>query len=276
MRLNCRIIGERVASAIEPRCRVATNREKKMDITTQQQAESEPGQSPEVGAQLVLGMDAATPPASVALVRGDEELACRTGPFGPKTDAWILAAVEEVLRETGIGFADLDCIAAGCGPGTFTGIRVGLAAALGLAAGSGVQVCGIGSLDALAEGAQAATGRIEPLDVLALVDARRQQHYALRAIVEPAPARIVAIRGPEAIGTEELIASLAENPPGVSVGATVELPDGVRRLDGPPLAVSIARLAARMSTDKRPPAVPSYLRPPDAVPGVSPLRRRSL
>ncbi len=221
-------------------------------------------------------MDAATPPASVALVRGDQELAHRTGPFGPQTDAWILAAVEEMLRAAGVEIAQLDCIAAGCGPGTFTGIRVALAAALGLAAGSGVQVCGIGSLDALAEGAQAATGRVESLDILALIDARRQQHYALRALVEPAPVLITPIRGPEAIDTEGLIASLEQNPPTVSVGANVQLPGHVRFVEGPPLAVSIARLAARIQPAERPSAVPSYLRPPDAIPGVSPLRRRLL
>jgi len=153
---------------------------------------------------------------------------------------------------------------------------VALAAALGLAAGSGVPVCGIGSLEALAEGAQAATGRVDTLDVLALVDARRQQHYALRASVEPEPVRITPVRGPEAIGTDALIASLEENPPAVSVGATVQLPGGVRVVEGPPLAVSIARLAARMPAAERPPAVPSYLRPPDAVPGISPLRRQPL
>lgn len=181
-----------------------------------------------------------------------------------------------MLRAAGVEIAQLDCIAAGCGPGTFTGIRVALAAALGLAAGSGVQVCGIGSLDALAEGAQAATGRVEVLDVLALVDARRQQHYALRAFVEPSPVRIAPVTGPEAIGTEALVASLEQNPPTVSVGATVQLPGNVRRVEGPPLAVSIARIAARTPAAERPPAVPSYLRPPDAVPGVSPLRRLSL
>ena len=225
---------------------------------------------------LVLGLDAATPPASVALVRGEEELAHRTGPFGPQTDAWILAAVEEMLRVAGVKIAQLDCIAAGCGPGTFTGIRVGLAAALGLAAGSGVQVCGVGSLDALAEGAQAATGRGGVLDVLALVDARRQQHYAMRAFVEALPVRIAPAAGPEAIGTELLLARIEENPPTISVGASVQLPEGVRLVEGPPLAVSIARLAARTPSDDRSPAVASYLRPPDAVPGISPLRRRRL
>ena len=212
----------------------------------------------------------------MALLRGEQQLAHRSGPFGPQTDAWILAAIEEMLRDTGVQLAQLDCIAAGCGPGTFTGIRVALAAALGLAAGSGVQVCGIGSLEALAEGAQEASGRTAPLDVLAVLDARRQQHYAMRALVEPLPVQIAPVTGPEAIGTESLIASLAHNPPAVCVGATLPLPPGVRFIEGPPLAVSIARLAARTPPTERPAAAPSYLRPPDAVPGVSPLRRRPL
>jgi tRNA threonylcarbamoyl adenosine modification protein YeaZ len=225
---------------------------------------------------LVLGLDAATPPASVALVRGEHELAHRTGPFGPKTDAWILAAVDEMLRETGTAIGDLDCIAAGCGPGTFTGIRVALAAGLGLGAGSGVAVCGISTLDALVEAAQEATGRMGTLDVLAVIDARRQQHYMLRTHAVLRPTKVAPTAGPAAVSTDALLAGIASDPPAVCIGAELELPPMVELLQAPPLAIAIARIAARMSAPERPDAVPTYLRAPDAVAAVSPLRRGPL
>jgi tRNA threonylcarbamoyladenosine biosynthesis protein TsaB len=221
-------------------------------------------------------MDAATAPSSVAVVRGDTVLAHRLGPFGPKTDAWILAAATDALEEAGLRIRDLDCIAAGNGPGTFTGIRVALAAALGLGAGSGVPVCGIGNLEALLEGGQAAAGREADLDLVALIDARRGQHYVLRGLVPAAPGAVREIWSAAPIGTEELEARLLEDPPAGVVGADLDLPAEVQRLEPPPLAVSIARLAARMPPDARPAPTPNYLRPPDAVPAVSPLRRRRL
>jgi tRNA threonylcarbamoyl adenosine modification protein YeaZ len=209
-------------------------------------------------------------------VRGEEELAHRTGPFGPKTDAWILAAIAEILRETETRITDLDAIAAGCGPGTFTGIRVALAAALGLGAGGGIQVCGISTLDALIDAAQATNGRRGPLDVVALIDARRQQHYTMRATARAYPTVIEPTWEPAAMATEAIAARIAAQPPAACIGADFELPAGVRRLEAQPLAIAIARLAARLPVADRPPPKPSYLRPPDAVPALSPLRRPPL
>ncbi len=219
-------------------------------------------------------MDAATPPATVALVRGDTVLAHRDGPFGPKTDAWILAAAAEVLQEAGVRIRDLDCIAAGTGPGTFTGIRVALAAALGLGAGGRIQVCGIGNLDALLESARVASGSDRDLDAVAVIDARRGQHYALRAIVPPTGSGPRELWPAAAIGTAELEQRLAAEPPSVIVGAEIDAPPAVTQPETPPLAVSIARIAARLAPESRPAPKPNYLRPPDAVAAVSPLRRR--
>lgn len=116
-------------------------------------------------AMLTLAFDTATAVATVALVRDGETLGERV------TEARaLLQAVDELLDGAGIGPGELDRIAVGTGPGSFTGVRIGLAAARGLALALGVPVAGVSTLDALAAGA--------PGDV-PLVDAKRRELFVL-------------------------------------------------------------------------------------------------
>lgn len=225
---------------------------------------------------VVLGLDAATPPASVALVEGAGIRAVDTGPFGRGTDAWIVGAVERVLADAGRDLAEVDVFAATAGPGTFTGIRVGLATAAGLARALGRPVAGIGTLEALVATARLELGGDAP--VIAVVDARRGQLYAGHA---PAGSPTLSW-GPELVEPGELVARVAETP-GARVAASAAdlveaLPAFVPATNGSPLACGVglavgARLA-RDGVDGLPAARPVYVRPPDAVPGISPLRRR--
>lgn len=223
---------------------------------------------------LVLGLDAATPPASVAVVRGTEILATLEGPFGRGTDAWILGATDAVLEEAEFDLGEMDALAATAGPGTFTGIRVGLATAAGLARGRDCPVAGISTLEALV-----ATARSRALPrgpVLALVDARRGNLYAALALesdLEPA-------RGPEIVAPEELADWLPEPHPVSVVGTGLEtLPSdlAVRPLEHLPCVAAGAALATadrlRAASGPLPPARPVYVRRPDARPGASLLRR---
>lgn len=165
--------------------------------------------------------------------------------------------VAEVMAQAGIGFDKLDRIGVTVGPGSFTGLRVGLSFAKGLGFALGIPVLGLDSLEAMA----ASTPRQGP--GLVLIDARRGQAYVRRFEGEQA-------LGPsEALKVEDL--SIGPAPDWIA-GPGVELvraayPKAMvdERLAGDPVA--LARLTAAADPDRNPP-VPVYLRAPDAkLPG---------
>src|SRR5580704_4006307 len=97
----------------------------------------------------ILAVDAATGRCSVALLSG-EELIGRVAERGRGHAAQILGMVDAVLAEAGVSLSMLDGIAASIGPGAFTGVRISVAVAQGLAFGAGIQVTGVTTLEALA------------------------------------------------------------------------------------------------------------------------------
>lgn len=164
--------------------------------------------------------------------------------------------VRDVAAEAG-GFAGLDRIAVTVGPGSFTGLRVGLAFALGLGAALDRPVLGVTTLEALALGVDVADG----LPVLAAIDARRGEVYAQtfaggQPSGEPEALTLAAARDlARALGPARLVGSgaplLAEACPAAAVEAlAAPSPEGL---------VAAARRADR-------PARPLYLRAPDATP----------
>ena len=120
---------------------------------------------------LTLAFDTATGVATSALVRNGEVLGERSS-----RAVRVLADADELLEEAGAEPGDLDALVVGTGPGSFTGIRIGLATARGLALSLGLPVAGVSTLDALAAGAPGA---------LPVVDAGRREVFAL---VDGAPA----------------------------------------------------------------------------------------
>ena len=128
----------------------------------------------------MLGFDTATPSTAVGLRMSDgSTLQARDDP-GPDEHPGhatrLLALVNDLLEKANMGWSEIDRIAAGLGPGTFTGLRVGLATARGLAQSLGVELAGVSSLRALAEPALR-SGR-ERSGVLAVLDARRGEAFA--------------------------------------------------------------------------------------------------
>jgi tRNA threonylcarbamoyladenosine biosynthesis protein TsaB len=122
----------------------------------------------------VLALDACTVTASAAVLDGDAVLAeCACGVRATHAEQ-LLPLVRDALTRAGVRLDELARIAVGIGPGSFTGVRIGLATAKGLAVATGLPLYGVTSLDALAA---SAWGVADGLLVTAL-DARRGEIFA--------------------------------------------------------------------------------------------------
>ena len=120
----------------------------------------------------VLALDTATEACSVALLSGDEFIS-RSAEAGRSHAQLVLEMVEAVLAEAEVSLSMLDGIAASIGPGAFTGVRISVAVAQGLAFGAGLRVVPVGTLEALALQAVQSGGQL----ALACLDARMGEVY---------------------------------------------------------------------------------------------------
>ena len=180
----------------------------------------------------------------------------------------LIPMIGEVMETAGLGFAELDRIAVTVGPGTFTGTRIGIAAARALALVSGVPTVGVSSLAVMAEAAQRELGA----ELLAVaVDARRNEVYAQ---LFGAGGGLDARTQPQVLPFAEA-AKLGGGGPIVCVGSGAAAVAAAASLAGRhivaslpellPNASALARMAACLEASDAP-LVPLYLRPPDAKP----------
>jgi tRNA threonylcarbamoyladenosine biosynthesis protein TsaB len=193
---------------------------------------------------LTLAFDTATGVATSALVDDDEVLGERAS-----RAQTLLEDVDALLRQGGAHPRDLDALAIGIGPGSFTGVRIGLATARGLALALDLQGAGVSTLDALAAGAPGA---------LPVVDARRREVFTIAGgaptVLEPGEVELV--EGTVCIGDGAVrYRSVLE-----AKGALVP-PDGDERHQ------PRARFHVQLARDFGPVDAiePLYLRLPDAV-----------
>ena len=206
---------------------------------------------------IVLAIDTALDACSAAAVQDEVVLAAASEPMQRGHQERLAPMVAEVMTAAGVAFGRLDRIGVTTGPGSFTGLRVGLAFAKGLALALEIDCVGIGSLEALAADAPA------PGHVAAVVDARRGQVY-LQLFEGGA-----ALGPPEALTLDEAAARLARIArPLTLVGSGAPLladrtPGATVAHSAAPDPVRLARLAARAAGGPGSPA-PIYLRAPDA------------
>lgn len=220
---------------------------------------------------LILAMDSTAVAASVALLSDGAPLAAFHLNNGNTHSETLLPMAESVLRCTGKTVNDIDLFAVSAGPGSFTGVRIGVATVKGLAFGKGKPCVGVSTLEALAENLVPTGGLLCPV-----MNARRGQVYnALFRVENWALTRLCPDR---ALSVEELEAELLTySEPVTLCGDGAEpVKNSFTKCDValPPLtlieqnAVSVALCAARMAkegktcTDKE--LKPVYLRMPQA------------
>lgn len=182
------------------------------------------------GPRIVLAIDTATGPGSVALRVGEQT---RERALDWRASFRAMApAIEDLRKEAGLAWSDLEGIAVPAGPGSFTGLRVGAALALGLSRIAGRPLFGVPTLAAVAEAFAPQDAR----RVCATLDARRGRRYA--ALYERAgPGRWEILKGP--LDAEpSAVEALAGGAP--QVGSDPSAASSDRR----GLAGAIARLAA--------------------------------
>lgn len=134
----------------------------------------------------MLGLDTSTLSISAAIVRveptGESSVlaSLERGPEGPNHSTLLPAWIEQLLARASLALHDLDGIAVAIGPGSFTGLRISLATAKGLAYAAKIPLCGVSTLEAMAlgarrtlAGAEAGAGAIVPI-----LDARKREVYA--------------------------------------------------------------------------------------------------
>ena len=147
-----------------------------------------------MGAMKILALETAVDPGSVALWLDGVVLA-RTCPADLSNSAALLPVAEALLRAQGLGFADLEGVVFGAGPGSFTGLRVACGVAQGLAVARDLPLLGIGSLEAMA----AASGGAR---VLVALDARMGEVY-FGAFVDGQQIGEIGVFAPEAVPVPE-------------------------------------------------------------------------
>ncbi|KNG94353.1 tRNA (adenosine(37)-N6)-threonylcarbamoyltransferase complex dimerization subunit type 1 TsaB [Pseudaestuariivita atlantica] len=180
---------------------------------------------------LTLGFDTSAAHCAAALVSGGRVLVSVREEMARGQAERLMPMIEEMLHSAGVTWQELDRIGCGIGPGNFTGIRISVSAARGLALGLGVRAVGMSSFEAL--------HRDMP-DATALVAAPRGQVYAC------APGGAPALRDRAEV-----------------TGPVVEMTDPAR------LAEAIALIADAAGPERDAPK-PLYLKPADAAPASDP------
>lgn len=215
---------------------------------------------------LILALDTTGRVASAALCRdGRVEARCGRDSMMDHSRT-ILPVCEQMLREQGVTFADIDLFAATCGPGSYTGIRIGVAAVKGFAFGLDRPCAAVSTLESAAWADRAHPGR-----KLAAVRARPGEYFA--ALFEQAGEETLRLTGDGVLGEGEIRALAEENRPLRLCGSgAAELLAALGRADETPGEEQSAASAALCAFDKARRGqtiagrdlTPSYLRPTQA------------
>ena len=191
-------------------------------------------------APVVLAFDTAAARCAVAITRGDEVLATRVEEMVKGQAERLLVICSELMVEASITIADVYVIGVGTGPGNFTGIRISVSAARGLALGRGIPAVGITAFEALAHG--------QKPPFACAVDARRDHIYFQSTSQDSTTSTAIQVLATDRPAHDGPLIGAGGNPPLV------------------PTAVAIAQLAGARRDRQTDRPAPFYLRPADAAP----------
>jgi len=207
-------------------------------------------------AALILAFDTSVAHCAAALLSGERVVAAQHEAMAKGQAERLLPLLAEVLAEGGVGWRDLTALAVGVGPGNFTGVRIAVAAARGLALALQVPAIGVSALEAAAHGL--------PRPLAVVEDARRGEVYL----------QVFGCDGAQAAQ----VCALADLPPrlgalalaGSAAAAVAALTGGAVLSPACPLAEAIARIARLRLGSSQPRPAPFYLRGADAAPPSDP------
>ncbi len=131
---------------------------------------------------MILCLETATPSCSVALVHNGEVLACEEDPKGLNHSEKITLFIDSVMKKAGISYDQLDAVAVSMGPGSYTGLRIGVSTAKGICYAVSKPLIAVETLEAMAYGGSSiiSSERSERRNLLLIpaIDARRMEVYA--------------------------------------------------------------------------------------------------
>lgn len=150
----------------------------------------------------ILAIESAIRGGSLSLIRDGRELASWVGAAETSRAEELLLRIDEILKRNGLSQAELGLIAVSAGPGSFTGIRIGIATALGLARGLDVPVSSVSALEAIARGTEFDGSAIVAVPAGRLAVCRQQFQWA-------ADGSLLAVDEPRSISEEAFAAELS-------------------------------------------------------------------
>ncbi|WP_048760729.1 tRNA (adenosine(37)-N6)-threonylcarbamoyltransferase complex dimerization subunit type 1 TsaB [Corynebacterium vitaeruminis] len=211
----------------------------------------------------ILAVDTSTPQVTAGIVRDGETVAEQLHLDARAHNEVLVPLIQQCLTDSGMAATELDAVVVGCGPGPFTGLRVGMATAASFADALGIPCYGICSLDALASGAGSAR------DELVVTDARRREVYFAayrdgQRVFGPAVAKPADVME---LLKEEVAAEVVSFVPSHARGSL----NHIEQIAGLEVAAeqvfpTPAAMVEVVDFDSAPgPLVPLYLRRPDAV-----------
>lgn len=145
---------------------------------------------------IIIHIETATDVCSVALSRGTEIIGLKEEAGGNNHAKNLLPFVDEVLKQSGVNMTEINGVAVSIGPGSYTGLRIGVSTAKGIAYTAGIPVMAISTLESIAQGAKTLWSgtSTETVQIVPMIDARRMEVFTTRFSYDMRPLEDVSAK----------------------------------------------------------------------------------